>query len=554
MALPINIKELVHGKVVEWERLEFKTGWNPEDILHSICAFANDINNWGGGYIIVGIETINGVPQFPPKGIPLAKIDDIQGELVNICYKIQPNYLPITQPYIIDEQHILVIWAPAGDMRPYSGPSTLGNDARRQYYIRAGSRSMVAQGANHTRLIELTAKVPFDDRINQQAQLNDLDLGLIREFLQEVGSELFDESVNIPFPELCRQMQIVRGPVEYLRPVNAGLMFFNREPHKFFNRAWIELAIHPDDTGRNFMTETFKGPLHHQVRNCLAYLKNNVIRTEVRKVTGQAESRTFSNYPFNALEEAISNSVYHKSYAEESPIEIQVFPDKITVLSYPGPMPPITNVDLQQRRVVSRAYRNRRIGDFLKELDLTEGKSTGFPIIRDAMTGNGNQEPVFYTDPDLILFMVTLPCHPELQGTKSATKILTMTGAKLTMEVVELIFNKGIDLQALSGLLDFDISEFRDEIRERLSSRELTKSLTKSLTKISGIIDYLEKEKSRIELLRFLGLENQTLNFNNNIKPLIDYGFIEMTLPDKPKSRYQKYRLTEKGKKLLKND
>jgi ATP-dependent DNA helicase RecG len=92
MALPINIKELIHGKVVEWERLEFKTGWNPEDILHSICAFANDINNWGGGYIIVGVETISGVPQFPPKGIPLVTIDDIQGELINICYKIQANY------------------------------------------------------------------------------------------------------------------------------------------------------------------------------------------------------------------------------------------------------------------------------------------------------------------------------------------------------------------------------------------------------------------------------------------------------------------------------
>jgi ATP-dependent DNA helicase RecG len=553
MALPINIKELIHGKVVEWERLEFKAGWNPEEILHSICAFANDLNNWGGGYIIVGIETMNGVPQFPPKGIPLATIDGIQGELINICYKIQPNYLPIIQPYIIDDQHILVIWAPAGDMRPYSGPSTLGNDARRQYYIRAGSRSIVAQGANHTRLIELTAKVPFDDRINQQAQLHDLDLGLIREFLQEVGSELFDESVNIPFPELCRQMQIARGAVEYLRPVNAGLMFFNREPHNFFNRAWIELAIHPDDTGRNFTTETFKGPLHHQIRNCLAYLKNNVFRTEVRKITGQAESVTISNYPFNALEEVLSNAVFHKNYADEAPIEIQVFPDKITVLSYPGPMPPITNIDLQQRRVVSRAYRNRRIGDFLKELDLTEGKSTGFPIIRDTMAANGNPEPVFYTDKDQILFLVTLPCHPELQGTKSVTKMLTMTGTKLTMEVVEQIFNKGVDLQALSDLLDIDISEFKNEIRDRLSTRGLTKSLTKSLTKIPGIIDYLEKEKSRVELFEFLGLENQTLNFNNNIKPLIDYGFIEMTLPDIPKSRYQKYRLTEKGKKLLKN-
>jgi len=34
MALPINIKELVHGKVVEWERLEFKAGWNPEEIFY----------------------------------------------------------------------------------------------------------------------------------------------------------------------------------------------------------------------------------------------------------------------------------------------------------------------------------------------------------------------------------------------------------------------------------------------------------------------------------------------------------------------------------------
>ena len=36
---------------MEWERLEYKAGWNPEEIIHTICAFANDINNWGGGYI-----------------------------------------------------------------------------------------------------------------------------------------------------------------------------------------------------------------------------------------------------------------------------------------------------------------------------------------------------------------------------------------------------------------------------------------------------------------------------------------------------------------------
>lgn len=544
MALPINIKELVHGKVVEWERLEFKAGWNPEHILHSICAFANDINNWGGGYIIVGIEAIDGVPQFPPKGLPLNKLDEIQGELINICYKIQPNYLPIVQPYIIDEKHILVIWSPAGDMRPYSGPSTLGDDARRQYYIRAGSHSLVAQGANLTRLLELTAKVPFDDRINQQAQLNDMDLGLIREFLQEVGSDLFDESVNIPFPELCRQMQIARGPVEFLRPVNVGLMFFNREPHKFFNRAWIELAIHPDDAGRNFKTETFKGPLHHQIRNCLAYLRTEVIRTEVRKITGQAESKTISNYPFNALEEAISNAVYHKGYDEESPIEVQVFPDQITVLSYPGPMPPITNTDLQQRRVVSRAYRNRRIGDFLKELDLTEGKSTGFPIIRDAMVANGSPEPIFHTDKDQILFMVTLPCHLEVLGTKSVSK----SGTPISKTELEQILTDNFDLQALSDLLDKDLIEVHDHLRKALVSKSVSKSVSKFLV----IIDFMDEAKSRAEILTHIGLTNHTRNFNTFLRPLLDFKIIEHTIPDKPNSRLQKYRLTQKGAKLLK--
>jgi len=538
MALPINIKELIHGKVVEWERLEFKKGWNPEDVLHSVCAFANDINNWGGGYIIVGIAAKDGVPVFPPQGLSLESLDRIQGELTGYCYKIQPNYLPISQPYVIDDKHILVIWCPAGDMRPYSCPSTLGDDGRRQYFIRSGSRSIMAQGAYQTRLVELTAKVTFDDRINQQAQLNDLDLGLIREFLQEVGSDLFDESVTIPFPELCRQMQIARGPVEYLRPVNVGLMFFNREPHKFFNRAWIELAIHPDDTGRNFIPETFKGPLHHQLRNCLDYLKKEVIRSEVRKITGQAESVTFSNYPFNALEEVISNAVYHKNYADEAPIELQVFPDKITILSYPGPMPPITNPDLQERRVVSRIYRNRRIGDFLKELDLTEGKSTGFPIIRDAMAANGNAEPVFFTDDQELLFMVTLPCHPEFLVTKS--------GIKLSKADVDAGFIQGLDLEALGTLLNNDVSEVVEYVRAQL----VTKSVTKSVTKL---IDFMQEEKTREQILSFLGIGNQTKNFITNIKPLIDNDLIEVTIPLKPNSRLQKYRLTEKGKKLLKH-
>ncbi len=543
MALPVNILELLQGRVIEWERLEFKKGWNPEDIMHTVCAFANDINNWGGGYVIAGINSINGMPQLPAEGLPVESLDRRQAEMIGICYKIQPNYLPIIQPYELDGKHILVIWCPAGDMRPYSCPSTLGDDARRQYYIRSGSRTIIAQGSNQTRLIELTAKVPFDDRINQQAKINHLELGLIREFLQQVGSDLFEESANMPFADLCKAMQIARGPSESLRPVNSGLMFFNSNPHLFFDRAWIEVVVHKDDSGRNFISKEFKGPLHKQIINCLEYIKTEVIRTETRKLAGKAESKIISNYPYNAIEEAVSNAVYHKSYSENKPIEMQVLPDRIEILSFPGPMPPVTNADLQQRRVIARDYRNRRVGDFLKELKLTEGKATGIPLIRDEMSMNGNPGPAFYTDEERTLFLVTLPCHPQWVVTKPVTKLSRRDVAELLAEP--------LNFQLLNRLLDSDISDVVDDIRDLLKGRQVTESLTKSVTMIIELIDFLAIARSREEIFRFLGIDNQTKNFNTNIKPLLDFEIVEQTVPDKPRSRNQKYRLTAKGRKLL---
>jgi ATP-dependent DNA helicase RecG len=99
MSLPINITELLHGQAVEWERIEFKEGWNPEKILATICAFANDFNNWGGGYIVLGVAEKNGKPILPPKGLTQEEIDCIQKKLFEICHKLKPNYFKRTPSY-----------------------------------------------------------------------------------------------------------------------------------------------------------------------------------------------------------------------------------------------------------------------------------------------------------------------------------------------------------------------------------------------------------------------------------------------------------------------
>lgn len=115
--------------------------------------------------------------------------------------------------------------------------------------------------------------------------------------------------------------------------------------------------------------------------------------------------------PYEALEEILANAVFHKSWDDRNPIEVRINHNSIEVLNFEGPMPPITNADLQKPRVISRHYRNRRIGDFLKEMHLTEGRSTGFPKIYQAVKRNDSPMPVFETDDHNMHFLATMPIH-----------------------------------------------------------------------------------------------------------------------------------------------
>ncbi|HHG84430.1 MAG TPA: ATP-binding protein, partial [Bacteroidetes bacterium] len=216
MGLPIDILKLLTGQTIEWDRIEFKKGWNPEPILHTICAFANDINNWGGGYIIVGVEEKNGRPILPPIGLELDTIDAIQKSLQELCHKIQPNYFPVTIPTMVEGKWIFVIWVAGGDNRPYKAPKLLRKGGQAFHYVRRGSVTKIAKDDVSRQLFELAAKVPFDDRINHHASIDDINFQLIRSFLRKVNSDLYANSETIQFKDLCRQMQIVRGPDENL--------------------------------------------------------------------------------------------------------------------------------------------------------------------------------------------------------------------------------------------------------------------------------------------------------------------------------------------------
>lgn len=537
MALPINIDELLHGNTVEWDRIELKKGWNPEDIIHTLCAYANDINNWDGGYVIIGVEEENGKAKLPPIGLHVQELDSIQKKLIELSHKLIPVYIPVFQPYLINGKHILVVFAPAGDNRPYKAPISLSEKrTERAMFIKRGSKTVkVKDGSDdERRLIELTARSPFDDRINQTASIDDLNLRLIQNYLKEVMSSLYEESTKIPFSELCRHLIIAKGSDELLRPTNAGLLLFNEHPEKFFSGAKIDLIIHKNKVGKDYAEKLFTGSIIQQIRDVLQYFKTNIIEELVVKSAKQAESIRFFNYPFQAIEEAVVNAVYHKSYERENPVEIQIHKDKIEILSFPGPMPPINQAMLKNQRVVARDYRNRKIGGFLKELKLTEGRGTGLPIIHSSMEENGSPPPVFETDENNAYFLCTLTIHPL------AESILGQEDDLRRGEDIYLIINT---LSEINNHLRSQKTVKRDQVEPKLLS-----ILDSVFLKV---LVFCGQPQSRLEILETLKLYNNSRNFDNYIKPLIEVAWLNLTIPDKPTSKNQQYYTTELGKKLL---
>ena len=414
--LPINLEDLIHARSVESVRREFKKTWSEhirENVIHSICAFANDFYNLNGGYIILGIEEKDGQPVLPPHGLENQNLDKIQIQIRGTCKKIDPEYQPVLAPEIYQDKPILVIWVPGGELRPYQAPIKLQESAR-AYYVRHGSESVKAQGDTLTQLMQMTAKVPFDDRRNNSVPVDVISPTLVRKYLADIRSDLVSPAVNLPDRDLYRYMKIVSPTNDHEAPKNVALLFFTENPGQYFPATQIEVVQFGDDAGGDLIEEkVFRGPIHFQLRQALDYL-NSFSTSMIKKIPGRAEAHKTVAFPYEAMEEALVNTVYHRSYEIYEPVKVYLYPDRMEIISYPGPVPGIEMHHLQAGETVPPVQsRNRRIGEFLKELNLAEGRGTGIPKIRRKMRENGSPEPKFEFDETRTYFRVILPAHPQ---------------------------------------------------------------------------------------------------------------------------------------------
>ena len=336
------------------------------------------------------------------------------------------------------------------------------------------SSTIAPSEAEKRELYNLANNIPFDDRVNHEAELTDLNITLIQSYLKEIGSSLYQESENMDFLELCKSMNIVSTLPEYVKPKNVGLMFFSLEPDRFFPYAQIDVVELPDDTGDCIREKIFKGPLHQQLREVLLYIRNSILQEQIIKVDDMAEAQRFFNYPYQAIEEALVNAVYHRGYDVREPVEVRIMEDRIHIVSYPGPDRSISEKSIEDKNIIARKYRNRRIGEFLKELKLTEGRNTGIPKIKRALKNNGSKEPEFETNETRDYFITTIFMHDGFENeilnkTKTSDKASDKTSDKILNYLQQ---NEYITTTIASELLGLSVQRTR-AILGKMAKKEM---------------------------------------------------------------------------------
>ena len=170
----------------------------------------------------------------------------------------------------------------------------------------------------------------------------------------------------------------------------------------------------------------------------------------------------------------------------------------------------------------SRRYRNRRLGEFLKELELTEGRATGIPTIQKALSENGSSLATIETDESRTYFLMDIPCHPDFVKNVLVDVLVECLDLKqVAMKISQLCPSSG-------------------PVVSQSDIEKLAQCLLRATTEVSGH-----------DMLDGIGTTSYKQRKRKYLDQLITMGLVEMTKPDKPTASNQKYRCTTLGKQMI---
>ena len=422
MYFNIDLSEL---SLRESERVEWKENGDDIDvvkkIVKTISAFANDISNFGGGYVVCGAKEIKddyGFPKVQYKGLTANKLKEIEGKVTQHCRDyIHPALSPIIEEIINPEDSstrilVFVILA-SPDAHIYRDGQTS------TYYVRISRETREAKNGILTQLLIKKQKIEyFDKRVNNTATEADIDVLLFRDSMQEMGLLFPEKSLADYFSdreqiaELIAPLFVRTGLDNILRPRNFTLLMFGKKASitALFTEAYTVLSIYrgidrSESTAERYI---FTGSIIEQAKKSIELL-NSQIYTAFDKNSNKPNQ---VKYPIRALQEAVINAIVHRDYEIPEPIRITVFTNRIEIQS-PGALHWGVDREKFLQGRASPKWRNQSFAYLFNKLQLAQSEGQGIPTIIRTMKEEGCPAPIFEIESESLTCI--LPANPRHQ-------------------------------------------------------------------------------------------------------------------------------------------
>ena len=313
----IELKELSKR---ESERVEWKENVaDIEDIVKTAVAFANDFSNLGGGYIVCGAKEIKdeyGFPKLQIVGLTASRLREIEGKMTSALRdKTFPSMVPVIEEIEVDSEHRILVFiiAATGQVHTYRA----GSKDVSTCYVRIGRETREAKNGIHRELlVKRNLMEAWDKRICSNAIINDIDLIVLRQYLQEMNlwddrkiiDEYLSDTAKIAdfIPPLAAKEQLTN----VLRPRNFTLLIFGKNILKFCGEAYILFSIYPgiDRSEPTAERHEITGNIIYQARRCIDLLNTKTFTVFDKNST----KPNMLKYPARALQEAVINSMLCK--------------------------------------------------------------------------------------------------------------------------------------------------------------------------------------------------------------------------------------------------
>ena len=382
--------------------------------------------------------------------------------------------------------------------------------------------------------------------------------------------------------EVLVNLGVAERDGDTLRFRNAGVLFFAREPRRFFRDAYLTCFL-AKGGDRTYMLD--RGDYGHgivrDIEDAMRFVARNT-RT-AQRIEGLKRDE-ISEYPMKAVREAITNAVMHRDwFFEGANVFVEVYSDRLEIVS-PGSLPTgMSAADLGSRSV----RRNPLVSDLLHRIGYIEKAGTGIRRIREEAERHGCPQPTFAPNR---FFTVTFRPRPEVRpadseaadgpGAEGKTPQVTPPVGDPTPHVERPTPHDTPHEERhappvkrptphdtpyddrptppVERTTPHDTPHDERPTPEVGGKAEHARSELSSDTGPAGpvgeqarLLRALSEEMSAPELLQTLHLKDRKHLREALLRPALLEGLIEMTLPDKPRSRRQRYRLTDAGRARL---